>query len=157
MALYEEAYERAKEARRAAEKRVVDDVKCQLLATLRTALSGVGRKQIELILVTKLHCFVLQDVIKNFNIEVDLIPGRRIKQVDCLPIMAAPGDALIKTEPGAEPGEVKERYEGIVVSSDGAGNGVVFQQNPSSEVYVKCRLQLTPWPEYTLLEIRHEI
>lgn len=145
-----------------AEKRTIDDVKSQIVASLNLMLAGVGQRQIQLVLNACLQRMVMNDTIKAFALEVDVFPGQRIKHVDCLPVTAAPGDALIKTSVAATQGkdnlfEEQESYEGIIISSDGCGNGVVFQRTPSSEVLVRCRVQIRPTPDFTLIEIRHDI
>jgi hypothetical protein len=144
------------------EKLALDTVKSLVVNTLNNMLAGAGAKQVQIVLSARLNQLVNTDVIKSFTVEVDLYPGRRIKHVDYLPITALPGDPLIKTQPVATQDkvhmfEVAETYEGIVISSDGAGNGVILQRTPSSEVIVKCRVQIWPTPNFTLIEIRHDI
>lgn len=145
-----------------AEKLVVNNVKSQMVAVLNNTLQGIGALQIKLVLGARLNQLVMSDVIKSFSLEVDVFPGKRIKEVDYLPITALPGDPLIKTQPAVTRGkdhlfEESETYEGIVISSDGTGNGVILQRSPSSEVIVRCRVQVWPTPDYTLIEIRHDI
>lgn len=147
-----------------AKKRAIDSVKQQITTSLNLLLKGVSKQFVEQMLTASLLRLVKLNVIDACKIDVDIQPGQRIKYVDCLPFDAVPGSALIKTQISATNNlnnlfENHETYEGIVISSDGSGKGVVFQHSPPDEVIVKCSIQIFPIPmsEYTLIEFRHKI
>lgn len=159
----EEVYERAKAARDAADKRIIDNVKRAIVEQLNLWLVGTSTKKerIKAILERRLHDFVVRGVIMQSSLEVDIVSDQRIKHVNYLPVTAVPGDALIRTEHASEGRDVaRETYKGIIISSDGAGNGILFQNmnmNTMLEVHVRCCIMLRTTPEYVLIEIRHEI
>lgn len=90
-----------------------------------------------------------QRAIHAYQVEVDQPPPEgAIRNVDCLPITATPGDPLIDND---------GKYRGIIVSTDGEGNGVVMgEPRPNDSLVCRCKVQPLAALEYVMLEVRVE-
>ena len=77
--------------------------------------------------------------------------GKQLKEVNCLPTGALPGDSWIVGSNG------KNRYDGIVVSSDGAGSGVVFQNVLNDTIHIKIDVRVKSTIDSIVIEFAREL
>jgi len=91
-------------------------------------------------------------LIKDFNCSVDYVPkGKQLKEVNCLPSGTLPGDSWTVGSAG------KNRYDGIVVSSDGTGSGVVFQNVLHDAIHVKIDVRVKSTIDSIVIEFAREL
>jgi len=69
---------------------------------------------------------ISQDAIKNFNVDVVDNKGHKALYETDIPVDALPGDLFIVKVDDERTGTIKEVCEGLIISSDGEGHGVVL-------------------------------
>lgn len=100
-----------------------------------------------------LHGLRNQDVINDFVVEdVNFLRhDKPFQEVECLPITARPGDPLI----------VEDVYRGIIISTDGAGKGVIFttprNDKDEGEFYAKVKVRASVPLEYISIDVKVEV
>lgn len=142
----------AQEVRKVKERILIDHIKKNINNIIFShSKPAATRDQLARNIQACLHSYVNNGNLHAFLVEVDLHASKLIKEVNVMPATSLPGDPLI-TEAGTE----NESYAGIVLSNDGDGNGVIFQNKPSSEFHVTCWLQASPIVDYIVLNIVHD-
>ena len=139
---------------------VETDVKRALKRTMYNMLRPVNLQRLEAALHGTLKTLESQGVLLGFNnLEVTAVTPKPLQEVDCLPITAQPGDALVKNV-AAPDGSEAEEYRGLIVSVDGQGNGIVLQRPTAdslTEVIVKVSVRSPRPVESIAIEVSHYV
>lgn len=145
-------------------KRVVDTVKQKIRDVLCNVIitnMGTGaNSRVQSMVHAGLNVLQVQDVIRDFKVDsVEIVPHKPFREVDCLPITAKPGDPLI-VDHVDENGDLVEVYRGIVISTNGEGNGIVFSRpcdlDKEGQIMVRCSVRPTAVVESIVIEIQQE-
>lgn len=154
-----------KSSRAIARAQAIDLVKKKIQDVLNNALiSSFGGGDPNVWLMTMIWSSLLalqqHDVIRDFVVQsVEVTPHKPFREVDCLPLTAKPGDPLI-VDHVDENGDLFEIYRGIIISTDGEGNGIVFSQpagvDKEGQVLVRCSIRPTATIDSIAMQIRQE-
>lgn len=90
-----------------------------------------------------LHCIRAQGMINAYSINnVDILSQKGLREIDGLSLSTKPGDPII-TQVMQNGIKIDDRFSGIVVSTDGKGNGVVFTASDDSTIGSEVQIRLT--------------
>lgn len=116
--------------------RVANAVKLTVKSALDGFIGVPNPKTLGTVIQTALQRLVAINAVRDVSVDdVEVGAQKPFKEVTDLDPAALPGDPVIVEEIQPD-GSCKEDFQGIVISSDGHGNGVIFRE-PSAQDHDK--------------------